>query len=181
LARVTKIVRSMKEFSHPGADEKTTVDINSALENTITVARNEWKYVADVKTDFEANLPLIACLPGELNQVFLNIIINAAHAISDASEDSSGKKGIITVSTRSNRNSVEIRISDTGRGIPEDIQPRIFDPFFTTKEVGRGTGQGLAISHTVIVEKHGGSINFETETGKGTTFIIQLRIQNEEG
>ena len=181
LARVTKIVRSMKEFSHPGADEKTTVDINSALENTITVARNEWKYVADVKTDFEANLPLVACLPGELNQVFLNIIINAAHAISDASKDGSEKKGIITAATQSNQNSVEIRISDTGRGIPEDIQPRIFDPFFTTKEVGRGTGQGLAISHTVIVEKHGGSINFETETGKGTTFIIQLPIQNEEG
>jgi len=181
LARVTKIVRSMKEFSHPGADEKTTVDINSALENTITVARNEWKYVAEVKTDFEANLPLVACLPGELNQVFLNIIINAAHAISDASEDGSGKKGIITASTRSNRNSVEIRISDTGQGIPEDIQPRIFDPFFTTKEVGRGTGQGLAISHTVIVEKHGGSISYETELGKGTTFIIQLPIQNEGG
>ena len=181
LARVTKIVRSMKEFSHPGADEKTTVDINSALENTLTVARNEWKYVADVKTDFEADLPLVACLPGELNQVFLNIIINAAHAISDISEDGSGKKGIITASTRSKRNSVEIRISDTGRGIPEDIQSRIFDPFFTTKEPGRGTGQGLAISHTVIVEKHGGSINFETETGKDTTFIIQLPIQNEEG
>jgi len=181
LARVTKIIRSMKEFSHPGADEKTTVDINSALENTITVARNEWKYVADVKIDFEANLPLVACLPGELNQVFLNIIINAAHAISDASEDGSGKKGIITAATRSNRNSVEIRISDTGRGIPEAIQPRIFDPFFTTKEVGRGTGQGLAISHTVIVEKHGGSINFETEIGKGTTFIIQLPIQNDKG
>jgi two-component system NtrC family sensor kinase len=181
LARVTKIVRSMKEFSHPGADEKTTVDINNALENTITVARNEWKYVADVKTDFEADLPLVACLPGELNQVFLNIIINAAHAISDALEDGSENKGIITASTRSKRNSVEIRISDTGRGIPEDIQPRIFDPFFTTKEPGRGTGQGLAISHTVIVEKHGGSINFEAETGKGTTFIIQLPIQNEEG
>ena len=181
LARVTKIVRSMKEFSHPGADEKTTVDINSALENTLTVARNEWKYVADVKTDFEADLPLVACLPGELNQVFLNIIINAAHAISDISEDGSGKKGIIAASTRSKRNSVEIRISDTGRGIPEDIQSRIFDPFFTTKEPGRGTGQGLAISHTVIVEKHGGSINFETETGKGTTFIIRLPIQNEEG
>jgi len=181
LARVTKIVRSMKEFSHPGVDEKTTVDINDALENTITVARNEWKYVADVKTDFEVNLPLVACLPGELNQVFLNIIINAAHAISDASEDGSEKKGIITASTRSNGNSVKIRISDTGRGIPEDIQPRIFDPFFTTKEVGRGTGQGLAISHTVIVEKHGGSISYETELGKGTTFIIQLPIQNEGG
>ena len=179
--RVAKIVRSMKEFSHPGVDEKTSVDINSALENTITVARNEWKYVADMKTDYEADLPLVPCLPGALNQVFLNIIINAAHAISDASEDNSNSKGVITASTRSNGNCVEIRISDTGRGIPEDIQPRIFDPFFTTKEVGKGTGQGLAISHAVIVEKHGGSISFETETGKGTTFIIQLPMQNEGG
>jgi PAS domain S-box-containing protein len=175
--RVAEIVRSMKEFSHPGVDEKTSVDINRALENTITVARNEWKYVADMKTEFEADLPLIACLPGALNQVFLNIIINAAHAISEDRNDDPGSKGIITTSTRSNGSSVEIRISDTGQGIPENIQPRVFDPFFTSKEVGRGTGQGLAISHSVIVEKHGGSISFETETGKGTTFIIQLPIQ----
>ena len=181
MERVAKIVRSMKEFSHPGFDEKTSVDINRALENTITVARNEWKYVADIKTDFEADLPLVACLPGALNQVFLNIIINAAHAISDNRNDAPDSKGIITASTRSNGNSVEIRISDTGQGIPENIQPRIFDPFFTSKEVGRGTGQGLAISHSVIVEKHGGSISFETETGKGTTFIIQLPIQGEGG
>jgi two-component system NtrC family sensor kinase len=176
--RVSKIVRSMKEFSHPGVDEKTSIDINRALENTITVARNEWKYVADMETDFEANLPLVPCLPGALNQVFLNIIINAAHAISDVVGDDSNGKKAIKVATKSNGNSVEIRISDTGPGIPEKIQPRIFDPFFTTKEVGKGTGQGLAISHSVIVEKHGGSIGFETETGKGTTFIIQIPIQS---
>jgi len=174
LARVTKIVRSMKDFSHPGVDEKTTVDINNALENTITVARNEWKYVADVKTDFEADLPLVACLPGELNQVFLNIIINAAHAISDASEDGSGKRGIITASTQSNLKSVEIRISDTGRGIPEDIQPRIFDPFFSTKGA-RGTGLGLSVSYGII-EGHGGTIVVDSEMEKGTVFTITIPV-----
>ncbi|MBW2014129.1 MAG: response regulator [Deltaproteobacteria bacterium] len=177
--RVSKIVRSMKEFSHPGVDERTSVDINKALESTITVARNEWKYVADMKTDFDPGMPLVSCSPGELNQVFLNIIINAAHAISDVVDNGSGKKGIIKINTRSNGHSVEIRISDTGGGIPEKIQPRIFDPFFTTKQVGKGTGQGLAISHSVIVEKHGGSMGFETKMGKGTTFIIQLPVLSE--
>jgi signal transduction histidine kinase len=178
---VTKIVRSLKEFSHPGSKEMTATDINKALENTITVSRNEWKYVAEMETDFDPSLPLVPCMPGELNQVFLNMIINAAHAITDVVGDgSNGKKGTIKISTKDNGDSVEIRISDTGTGIPEDIRSRIFDPFFTTKQVGKGTGQGLTISHSVIVEKHGGSVSLDTKMGEGTIFIIQLPIHRED-
>jgi PAS domain S-box-containing protein len=176
--RIAKIVRAMKEFSHPGQDEKTAIDINKTIESTITVARNEWKYVAEMATDFDASLPLVPCLPGELNQVILNLIINAAHAIADVIAENSTEKGLIKVSTRHKEHWAEIQISDTGPGIPEKIRHRIFDPFFTTKEVGKGTGQGLAISYTVIVEKHGGTLNLETEEGKGTTFTICLPLND---
>jgi PAS domain S-box-containing protein len=172
--RVAKIVRAMKDFSHPGAAEKRAVDINKAIENTIIVARNEWKYVAEMVTDLDLSLPLVPCRPDEFNQVILNIIINAAHAIAGVVGQEPAEKGRITVKTRKNGEAVEILISDTGGGIPEEIRSRIFDPFFTTKEVGKGTGQGLAISHAVIVDKHGGAIDFETEMGRGTTFIIRL-------
>ena len=173
IGRVAKIVGAMKEFSHPGSKEKTSVDLNHAIENTITVARNEWKYVADVETEFDPTLPLISCLPGEFNQVILNLIVNAAHAIAEAGKGSA-EKGKITVQTRDSREWAEIRIQDTGVGIPEKVRARIFDPFFTTKETGKGTGQGLAIARSVVVGKHGGTIDFETEEGKGTTFIIRL-------
>jgi PAS domain S-box-containing protein len=171
--RVAAIVRSMKEFSHPGISEKIEVDINSSIESTITVSRNEWKYVAEMKTILDRTIPLVPCLPGELNQVFLNIIINASHAIAEKVKES-GDKGIICIETLKNKDFVEVRISDTGGGIPEKIQNKIFDPFFTTKEVGKGTGQGLSISYPVVVEKHGGELFFETEEGIGTTFIIKL-------
>ncbi|MCL4294629.1 MAG: PAS domain S-box protein [Anaerolineae bacterium] len=175
--RVSGIVRAMKEFSHPGVEEKTAIDINRAIESTITVARNEWKYVAEMITDFDAHLPLVPCRPSEFNQVILNMIINAIHAIADVQKSGSGDKGTITINTRQDGAWVEIRISDTGTGIPEGIRSKIFDPFFTTKEVGQGTGQGLAISYAVIVEKHHGAITFETEMGKGTTFIIRLPLE----
>jgi signal transduction histidine kinase len=174
--RISSIVRSMKEFSYPATAEKTAVDINRAIENTITVARNEWKYVADVLTDFDSSLPPVNCLPGEFNQVVLNMIINSAHAIAEKVGDESGQKGIINVGTRMQGDFVEIRISDNGNGIREEIRSRIFDPFFTTKAVGKGTGQGLAIAHSVIVKKHGGTIDFESKLGEGTTFIIKLPI-----
>lgn len=179
LERVAKIVRAMKEFSHPGVAEMTNVDLNHALESTITVARNEWKYVADIVTDFDPNLPLVPCLPGDMNQVFLNIIVNAAHAIADVVGDGSKGKGTITVSTRKLDGWVEVRISDTGTGIPEAIRSKIFDPFFTTKQIGRGTGQGLAYAHSVV-EKHKGILTFETEEGRGTTFIIRLPLRQPE-
>jgi PAS domain S-box-containing protein len=174
--RVAKIVRAMKEFSHPGAKEKTRTDLNHAIDSTITVARNEWKYVADLKTDFAPALPLVPCLPDEFNQVILNLIINAAHAIADVVGEGNKGKGTITVSTRRLDAQVEVRIQDTGTGIPEKTRNRIFEPFFTTKPVGKGTGQGLAIARSVVVDKHGGTIDFETETGKGTTFIIRLPL-----
>lgn len=176
--RVAKIVRAMKEFSHPGNEEKTAIDLNRAIESTLTVARNEWKYVADMVTDFDPALPSVACLPGELNQVVLNIVVNAAHAIADMVGDGSRGKGTITVSTRQDGAWVEIRIADTGTGIPEAVQDRIFDPFFTTKEVGKGTGQGLAIAHDVVVKKHGGMITCTSETGRGTAFFIRLPLGN---
>jgi PAS domain S-box-containing protein len=174
--RVAKIVRAMKDFSHPGALEKTPTDLNRAIESTITVARNEWKYVADCRTDFDPNLPMIPCLPDEFNQVILNLIINAAHAIADVVGESGNGMGTINVSTRRLDSQVEVRIQDTGTGIPEKAKNKIFDPFFTTKAVGKGTGQGLSIARSVVVDKHGGTIDFETQTGKGTTFIIRLPL-----
>jgi PAS domain S-box-containing protein len=178
--RVAKIVQAMKDFSHPGTDSKVPVDINRAIESTLTVCRNEWKYVARVQTDFDPSLPLVSCLPGEFNQAILNIVVNAAHAITD--KVGGDGMGVIGVSTRPHGDGVEIRISDTGTGIPEAARGRIFDPFFTTKEVGKGTGQGLAIARSVVVDKHQGEIFFETETGRGTTFVIRLpQSENKNG
>ncbi len=179
IERISTIVRAMKEFSHPGSDEKTSIDLNRAIESTITVARNEWKYVAEIETDFDPDLPLVPCIPGEINQVILNMIINAAHAITEKQRgNGSEQKGKITVGTRLRNDSAEISIEDTGTGIPENIKSKIFDPFFTTKEVGKGTGQGLAISHSVIVDKHGGSIGFESNAGEGAAFFIRLPLHD---
>jgi len=175
IARISEIVRSMKEFSHPGGREKAPADINAALRSTITVSRNEWKYVAEVETDLAPDLPPVRCRIGEINQVFLNLIVNAAHAIADKVGDS-GEKGRIRITTRRDGNEVEVRISDTGTGIPADVQPRIFDPFFTTKEVGRGTGQGLAIARATVEKGHGGRLTFETTPGEGTTFVLRLPV-----
>jgi len=174
VARVSTIVGAMKEFSHPGTKEKIPVDLNHSIASTITVARNEWKYVADLETEFDPALPPILCLPGELNQVILNLIVNAAHAIADVVHHGGPEKGMIRVQTLNLPEWAEIRVQDTGSGIPEEIRTKIFDPFFTTKEIGKGSGQGLAIAHSVIVDKHAGTIHFETKTGSGTTFIIRL-------
>ena len=173
ISRVSTLVSAMKEFSHPGTKEKIMLDLNHAIQSTITVARNEWKYVAEMETDLDPSLPLVSCQPGEFNQVILILIVNAAHAIGDV-VGKDGSKGKIKVQTRNGPDSAEIRIQDTGTGIPEKVRARIFDPFFTTKEIGKGTGQGLAIARSVVVDKHGGTIRFESEEGKGTTFIIRL-------
>jgi len=174
IQRVTKIVRAMKEFSHPGSEEKKPIDINQAIETTITVARNEWKYVADLETHFDPDLPLVLCHAGEFNQVILNLLINAAQAIAQATGDGSQGKGKIVVCTARDQDSAEISISDTGAGIPKAVRSRVFEPFFTTKPVGKGTGQGLALAHTAIVRRHGGKIWFDSELGKGTTFYIRI-------
>jgi len=175
LEQVRRIVGAMKEFSHP-AQDKTGLDLNRAIQSTITVARNEWKYVAEMHTGFDESLPLVPCLPGEFNQVILNIIVNAAHAIGDVVGDGADGRGQITVTTRHAGDFAEVRITDTGAGMSEDVRARIFDAFFTTKAVGKGTGQGLAIAYNVIVEKHGGTIDVESAPGKGTTFILRLPL-----
>jgi two-component system, NtrC family, sensor kinase len=169
--RVAQIVRAMKDFSHIKGGASSSIDINHCLESTLTVARNEYKYHADVKTDL-GPLPLISCYPSELNQVFLNLLINATHAIQDT-----GQRGLITVTTRADGEWVEVSIADTGGGIPEDIRDKIYEPFFTTKEVGKGTGQGLYIARQIIVGKHGGTLTFDSEIGKGTTFRIRIPIK----
>jgi len=178
--RVSRIVRAMKEFAHPGPVEKTPLDLNHAIESTILVSRNEWKYVAELTTEFDPAMPPVPCVAGEINQVVLNLIVNAAHAIADVVE-SSGRSGAIHISTRRNGAWAEIRVRDTGTGIPEAIQSKVFDPFFTTKQVGKGTGQGLSIAHGVIVKKHGGRISFETRCGAGTTFLIELPLEHAGG
>ncbi len=176
VGRVEKIVRAMKDFSHPGDEEKAPANINAILQTTTTICRNEWKYVAELVTDLAADLPLVSCYASEISQVFLNIIVNGAHAIESSMED--GKKGLgkITIRSFQETNCVEIRIQDTGGGIPREIQDRVFEPFFTTKERGKGTGQGLAIAHRVVVERHQGSLTFASEKGLGTTFIIRLPL-----
>jgi len=181
LERVSKIVRSMKEFAHPvDINKRTLIDINRAIESTVTVAGNEWKYVAEVVLDLAPDLPLIPCVAGELNLIFLNMLINAAHAIQDKNAmQGETEKGVIQIRTRVVNEKLEIAISDTGCGIPETIRDRVYDPFFTTKEVGKGTGQGLTITHDVVVKKHNGTIDFTSEIGKGTTFFIHLPITDK--
>ncbi|HLP75743.1 MAG TPA: HAMP domain-containing sensor histidine kinase, partial [Candidatus Paceibacterota bacterium] len=173
--RITRIVRAMKEFSHPGTKDRAAADLNRAIESTTTVARNEWKYVADLALDLDPKLPSVACYLGDFNQAVLNLIVNAAHAIGDVVKEKPGTKGRITVGTRRMDDLVEVRVSDTGTGIPEAIRSRIFEPFFTTKGVGKGTGQGLSVVYG-MVKRHGGNITFESEVGKGTTFIIRMPI-----
>ena len=176
--RVASIVRAMKEFSHPGPLERVPVDINRGIESTILVSKHEWKYVADITTDFDRDLPPVPCLAGEFNQVILNLIVNSVHAITDALKDPSDR-GSIHISTRQDGDCVEIRVTDTGCGIPEAIQPKVFDPFFTTKPVGKGTGQGLALAHAVIVKKHRGTIRVESKPGRGATFVIRLPLESQ--
>ena len=178
--RINKIVQAMKIFSHPGMIIKQPTDINQEIEKTITITRNEWKYVARMETDFESDLPLVPCFRAELNQVILNMIVNAAHAIAEANNKNASQQGTIRIRTYHKGNWVKIRISDTGAGIPQEIRHKIFDLFFTTKGPGKGSGQGLAISHSVIVEKHKGTLDLESQEGKGTTFIIGLPLLGTE-
>ena len=176
--RVSEIVRALKEFSHPGLHQKIPLDLNKALRDTLAVARNEWKYVAELVLDLDPELPLIMGLPGELNQAFLNVIVNAAQAIKETAQPDSGPAGLIGITTRQDGAWVEVRISDTGPGIPEEIRDHIFEPFFTTKKIGQGSGQGLAIAYDVIERKHGGRLSFESQPGHGTTFLIRLPVDS---
>ena len=174
IQRVAELVRALKEFSHPDGGEHKSSDLNRAVENALVVARNEYKYVADAIVNCDPKLPQVVCNIGEINQVLLNLIVNAGHAIGDTS--STKGRGTITLSTRKDGDFVEISISDTGTGIPESARTKIFDPFFTTKPVGKGTGQGLYLVHAMVTKRHRGSIRFTTETGVGATFFVRLPI-----
>jgi len=178
--RVANIVRSMKQFSHPRQEVKQPANLNKAIGSTVIISRNEWKYVADMEERYDPGLPDVPCFEAEFNQVVLNIIMNAADAIKEAIAAGIIQKGLIVISTRLNANWAEVEISDNGKGIPENIQDRIFDLFFTTKDVGEGTGQGLAISHSIITQKHGGSLTFSSAPGKGTKFLIRIPIDESE-
>jgi PAS domain S-box-containing protein len=174
LDRVATIVRSMKEFAHPDQKDMLGIDLNQAIASTLVIARHEYKYVADLVTEF-GDLPTVVCHPSDINQVMLNIVVNAAHAIGDRVGDT-GARGCITIRTWREDGDVVVSVGDTGTGIPAAVRDRIFDPFFTTKSVGKGTGQGLALARSVIVERHGGSLTFESAAGEGATFFIRLPI-----
>ncbi len=177
LRRITKIVSAMKNFSHPGSGELEPSDINIGIQSTVTLTTNEWKYAAEMDMQLDTTLPLVPCYPDELNQVFLNMIINSAHAIAEHTQKNAENKGLITIQTIKDGNYARIHITDSGGGMPDEVVERVFEPFYTTKEVGKGTGQGLAIAHDVIVNKHHGSIDVQTDLGRGTTFIISLPIE----
>ena len=180
MERITTIVKSMKNFAYrDAASAKKPQNLNQAITATSVVATNEWKYHAELELDLDQYLPLVPCNIGEINQVILNLIVNAAHAIRDSKPE--GEKGLIVVSTKQYDQYVVITIQDNGGGIPEHVQGKIFEPFFTTKDVGVGTGQGLAIAHNVITKSHGGHIWFETEQGTGTTFFIRLSLDATQG
>lgn len=176
LQRIATIVRAMKEFSHPDQRDMEPADLNAAIVNTLTIARNEYKYVADVEKAL-GDLPPVPCYVGDICQVILNILVNAAHAIGDVVRVS-GKRGLIKVRSMVEPGFARIEIEDNGTGISEAAQKRVFEPFFTTKEVGKGTGQGLTLAHTIVVKKHRGTLSFDTTVGKGTTFIIRLPLSS---
>jgi PAS domain S-box-containing protein len=171
--QVARIVLAMKDFAHPGATQASLTDVNKLITTTSVVCKNEWKLVADVDLQLDENLPEVNCMGGEISQVLLVLIVNAAHAIEEANREEKGK---ITITSRMKGKKVEVRVQDTGTGIPENIRESVFNPFFTTKDVGKGTGQGLAIAQDIVVGKHGGELLFETEDGVGTTFILRLPI-----
>jgi signal transduction histidine kinase len=176
LNRVSTIVAAMKQFSHPSAGEKELVDLAEVVRTTVTVARNEWKYVASLEMQFDPDLPEVRCLRDEISQVILNLVVNASHAIADVVAGDRDARGRIVISTHLVGDCAELRVADTGTGIPEKIRARVFDPFFTTKGVGQGTGQGLAMAYSTIVDKHGGQIFLESEVGAGTTFFVRLPL-----
>ena len=171
--RVAAIGRAMREFAHPDSVEQNPADLNHAIQTTLLVAHNEYKYNARVET-LLGDLPEVVCNVGELNQVFLNLIVNAAHAIAEAGKDAA--TGLITITTQTSGKSVEICVADNGCGISAENIDKIFDPFFTTKPVGLGTGQGLAITRAIVTEKHGGTIDVHSEVGSGTRFVLRLPI-----
>ncbi len=176
LEHVASIVRAMKEFSHPEIGTREHVNLGELIDTTVTLARNEWKYVAEVVTDIDPALPLVPCLRQQLSQAILNLIVNAAHAVKQRSAAEGRDKGHIVIGAQLRGVEVEIRVTDDGTGIAPEIRSRIFDPFFTTKPVGQGTGQGLALVFATIVKKHHGQVRVESQVGRGTAMILQIPL-----
>lgn len=170
MERISRIVLSVKQFAHPGEEEKTWLDLNAIVQNAVTVTRNAWKYDAEMELDLQEDLPQVMVIRGGMNQILLNLIINAADAI----KEKGGGKGLITIKTRSGPETFTISVSDTGTGMSEATRERVFEPFFTTKEVGKGTGQGLSIVHSIVVDQHGGNIRLDSSPSEGTTFTVSL-------
>ncbi|RMF42297.1 MAG: hybrid sensor histidine kinase/response regulator [Planctomycetota bacterium] len=178
--RVTSITRAMKQFSHPGKAAMESVNLNELVVAACTVTRNRWKYVAELKTDLDAELGLCQCNVGEVNQVLLNLIVNACDAMAEKHENDDQQLGQLILRTRDEGAYVRLEVADTGTGIPAQIRERIFDPFFTTKDVGKGTGQGLSICYNVVVNSHNGSISVDSAEGHGTTFVVRLPKHHSE-
>jgi PAS domain S-box-containing protein len=168
--RVATIVRAMRAFSHPGQVDQADADLNEALRATLTVANHRVSKVADVQLQLAA-LPLVRCNVTDLNQAFLNLVVNAVDAIEET-----GQRGSITLATAEDGEHVTVSISDTGTGIPDDVLPKIFDPFFTTKEVGGGSGQGLALVRAIVQEGHQGTVVVDSRPGSGSTFTVRLPV-----
>ena len=177
LARISAIVLAIKELSHPDRDRSSTVDINRLVSTAATVCSSEWRIVADLKLELTPNLPAIECCPGPISQVLINLIVNAAHAIAARSNEGVPTKGQITLETRAAQDGVELRVRDTGGGIPAAVRPRIFEQHFTTKPAGQGTGQGLSMAKQIIEKRHRGRIWFETTENVGTMFVIWLPLK----
>lgn len=177
IKQVASIVNAIKEFSHPGEDDRSSVDLNQLIETAVTVTRNQWKYIADVETDFSDDLPALEGLPSDINQVIVNLLVNAADAIEDSKLEG---KGAIAITTKAEGQNIVFSISDNGSGMADDVRKRIFDPFYTTKGVGKGTGQGLAIAYTIIKQKHKGTIHCQSTLGQGTTFTITLPSKKDD-
>ena len=176
--RVSKLVLGLKGFARSGVGEnKSESDINEIIANSLIVCRNAYKYVAELKTEF-GDLHPIKVYPGDIGQVIINLVVNAAHAIGEQKEKT-GKMGKIRICTSCEERDIVISVSDTGGGIPQHIQPRIFDPFFTTKKVGQGSGQGLAICRTIVNDKHKGEMTFTSKPGEETIFYVRLPIDQE--
>ena len=175
--RVARIVRALKFLAHPDSREQETADVNAAIENTLIVVANEIKYVADVSLALDARHK-VRCHVGEIQQVLLNLLVNASHAIAERYGDS-GKRGTIRVATRDEGGDVVIMIGDDGNGITPAARARILEPFFTTKPVGKGTGQGLSIARTLVVDRHGGQLTFDSTPGTGTVFTMRLPVEGK--
>ena len=176
IERVIGIVKAMKEFSHPGDEVKVDVDLNNAIQSAVTITRNRWKFAARMALDLDPNLPTVRSIPGEIHQVLLNLIVNASDAIVEKNGEESEELGTIAIRTSHTEYEVTIKVEDSGCGIPDDVRNRVFDPFFTTKDVGKGTGQGLAICYNIVVNKHRGSLDVESRAGVGTTFRVTLPL-----